>query len=169
MESPCEIPTPHTPQIAAKSSTPPSGPSRKQELMTEEEMEKVETVFRERISLSQVKRMKQSVAVNMFALFTQLGRAQVDEKLNELTKTRRKKWCLAFSDVVGRKTSVSEEERVSLMGPAERKAYKKECHRQPHLTRDEMLSQWRWDRPGRSPQAKPQKLGALREAGGSGC
>uniref|UniRef100_A0A0G4F941 Uncharacterized protein n=1 Tax=Chromera velia CCMP2878 TaxID=1169474 RepID=A0A0G4F941_9ALVE len=129
MESPCEIPTPHTQQIAAKSSTPPSSPSRKQELMTDKEMEEVETVFRERISLSQVERTKQSVAVNVFALFTQSRRAQADEKLNELTKTRRKKWRLAFADVVGRKASVSEEERVSLMGPAERKAYKKECYR----------------------------------------
>jgi len=52
---------------------------------------------------------------------------------------------------------MAEEERLLLMGPAERKAYKKECCLHNHLTGDAMLSQWKWDRPGRPPPDPKEK------------
>uniref|UniRef100_A0A0G4GKV0 Uncharacterized protein n=1 Tax=Chromera velia CCMP2878 TaxID=1169474 RepID=A0A0G4GKV0_9ALVE len=92
-----------------------------------------------------------------FKLFTLAGEARADEELSETTHTRRKKWWYAFANIMRQLATVTEEGRVSLMGPAERKAYKKECRLYSHLTGDAMISQWKWDRPGRPPPDPREK------------
>uniref|UniRef100_A0A0G4IBV0 Uncharacterized protein n=1 Tax=Chromera velia CCMP2878 TaxID=1169474 RepID=A0A0G4IBV0_9ALVE len=84
-------------------------------------------------------------------LFTLAAEARADEELSETTRTQRKKWQYVFANVVRRSATVAEKGRVSLMGLAERKVYKKECCLYSDLMGDVILSQWKWDHPGRPP------------------